>query len=324
MQNLSTAYKSVQNFWQNLLGGYRYGFQGQEEDDEIKNVEGSSYDFGARIYDPKIGRWLSGDTKYKDYETPYAGMANNPILFLDPDGRDVIVGVRYPTSNRSWFATGHMVIYVSTYKSVQIEEEVNGKTVTNTYYKSTGMLGYEFYPGGVVGILYKGEELEDDRGTNTAEIEVDIDKGRTINGVQYFTYDEIDEEMKMHDKANEYYEAQISNGGESLYNHLSNNCTTSVLDLLEAGGFIDDARNFGLTKATVFGKEFSAPTPNQVMLDLVSKKGHTIKPINVSAMAFMTKKDAEEYLKADIEYNVKGEKSGEKLQKHSSIKDSGN
>ena len=39
--------------------GYRYGFNGMEKDDEIHNSEGTSYDFGARIYDARIGRWLS-------------------------------------------------------------------------------------------------------------------------------------------------------------------------------------------------------------------------------------------------------------------------
>jgi RHS repeat-associated protein len=39
---------------------YRYGFGGHEKDDEIKG-EGNSLDFGARIYDPRLGRWLSVD-----------------------------------------------------------------------------------------------------------------------------------------------------------------------------------------------------------------------------------------------------------------------
>ncbi len=33
---------------------YRYGFNGMEKDDEIKG-NGNSYDFGARIYDPRVG-----------------------------------------------------------------------------------------------------------------------------------------------------------------------------------------------------------------------------------------------------------------------------
>ena len=36
-------------------GGYRYGFNGQEKE----TAEGSSIDYGARVYDVRIGRWLS-------------------------------------------------------------------------------------------------------------------------------------------------------------------------------------------------------------------------------------------------------------------------
>src|SRR5690554_1271658 len=42
--------------------GYRYGFNSMERDDEIKG-KGNSYDFGARMYDPRVGRWLSVDPK---------------------------------------------------------------------------------------------------------------------------------------------------------------------------------------------------------------------------------------------------------------------
>ena len=47
---------------------YRYGFQGQEKDNEIKG-EGNSYDFGARMLDPRVGRWFAKDPNAKDY--PY-------------------------------------------------------------------------------------------------------------------------------------------------------------------------------------------------------------------------------------------------------------
>src|SRR5690606_36422730 len=41
-------------------GGYRYGFNGMEKDNEVKG-KGNSYDFGARMYDSRLGRWLSID-----------------------------------------------------------------------------------------------------------------------------------------------------------------------------------------------------------------------------------------------------------------------
>jgi RHS repeat-associated protein len=46
---------------------YRYGFNGMEKDDEIKG-EGNSLDFGARIYDPRLGRWLSEETIFRGLE----------------------------------------------------------------------------------------------------------------------------------------------------------------------------------------------------------------------------------------------------------------
>ncbi len=43
-----------------LSGGYRYGFNGKENDNEVKGT-GAQYDYGFRIYDPRLGRFLSVD-----------------------------------------------------------------------------------------------------------------------------------------------------------------------------------------------------------------------------------------------------------------------
>ena len=70
-------------------GDYRYGFNGMEKDDEIKNLGGTSLDFGSRVYDPRLGRWLSLDPLQAKlpYLTPYNFVANNPIRFIDVDGQ---------------------------------------------------------------------------------------------------------------------------------------------------------------------------------------------------------------------------------------------
>lgn len=68
---------------------YRYGFNGMEKDDEIAG-SGNNYDFGARIYDSRIGRWTSTDPLLKNYISPYNFSKNNPVIYLDPDGRDEV------------------------------------------------------------------------------------------------------------------------------------------------------------------------------------------------------------------------------------------
>jgi RHS repeat-associated protein len=66
---------------------YRYGFNGMEKDDEMKG-SGKSYDFGARIYDPRLGRWLAVDNYREGYPnlSTYNFAANSPLIFLDIDG----------------------------------------------------------------------------------------------------------------------------------------------------------------------------------------------------------------------------------------------
>jgi len=61
-----------------------YKFSAKELDGET----GYSY-FGARYYDPNISIWLSVDPLSDKYpgHSPYVYTLNNPIMFIDPDGR---------------------------------------------------------------------------------------------------------------------------------------------------------------------------------------------------------------------------------------------
>ena len=66
---------------------YRYGYNGKESDNEIKG-EGLQYDYGFRVYDPRLGKFLSQDPLFASYPwyTPYQFAGNNPIRFIDLDG----------------------------------------------------------------------------------------------------------------------------------------------------------------------------------------------------------------------------------------------
>jgi len=68
-------------------GDYRYGFQGQEMDDEIKG-EGNSINYKFRMHDPRVGRFFSRDPLFKEYawNSPYAFSENRVIDGIDFEG----------------------------------------------------------------------------------------------------------------------------------------------------------------------------------------------------------------------------------------------
>ena len=76
----------------NLLVDYRFGFNGMEKDNEVKGI-GNSLDFGARIYDSRLGRWLSMDPLQVKYPalTPYNFVGNSPLRLVDKDGREIFL-----------------------------------------------------------------------------------------------------------------------------------------------------------------------------------------------------------------------------------------
>ncbi len=101
---------------------YRYGFNGKENDNEAKG-DGNQQDYGMRIYDPRLVRFLSVDPITKKYPelTPYQFASNRTIDGIDLDGLE--------------YATFH--IYVN-FKSGYV---TSIKTVTDYDLKSKSSMG---------------------------------------------------------------------------------------------------------------------------------------------------------------------------------------
>ncbi|MDR6969672.1 RHS repeat-associated protein, partial [Flavobacterium arsenatis] len=78
---------------------YQYKYNGKEFQDELSL---NWYDYGARNYDPAIGRWMNMDPmagKWDSY-SPYNYTLNSPLFFVDPNGEDVYLFYYVKSDNK--------------------------------------------------------------------------------------------------------------------------------------------------------------------------------------------------------------------------------
>ena len=72
----------------------KYLYNGKELQDDKMTAEALNlYDYGARFYDPQIGRWTTPDPlaeKYFNWSS-YVYVINNPIKIIDPNGEDIYI-----------------------------------------------------------------------------------------------------------------------------------------------------------------------------------------------------------------------------------------
>ena len=68
---------------------YRFGYQGQEKDDEVKG-EGNSLNYEYRMHDPRVGRFFTVDPLFKNYahNSPYAFSENRVLDGIELEGRE--------------------------------------------------------------------------------------------------------------------------------------------------------------------------------------------------------------------------------------------
>lgn len=84
------------------------------------------YDYGARFYDPQIGRWIESDPKAESYQyiSPYNYVENNPTKYIDPNGEDFAI---YFEKDKS----GNFVVRITATYYVQKGDDNSKKSATN-------------------------------------------------------------------------------------------------------------------------------------------------------------------------------------------------
>jgi RHS repeat-associated protein len=98
----------------------------------------TGYDYrGARFYDADLARFLSTDPLAADYPnlSPYAYVANNPIMYIDPDGRKIL-----PHNKKADDAVARLAYRYGAILKVGDPADDGGVYSTGEYYTSSNNL----------------------------------------------------------------------------------------------------------------------------------------------------------------------------------------
>ncbi|MEE0912733.1 MAG: RHS repeat-associated core domain-containing protein, partial [Paludibacteraceae bacterium] len=235
---------------------YRHGFTGHEKESDL--AEGI-YTTEYRLYDARVGRWLSVDPLFEKYVgmSPYNYCMLNPVMMVDPDGRSLAV-LQAPEGAAG---AGHLAILI---QNEDRKWALYSKNGTNER-------------GGI-----KGENVTEDNFVEGGKRP--IDKGQhTFDTVEEFlnsTENPIDE-----DGERQYTEAFVIECGPEIdreaeigaksvldedYDVLDSNCAQVVQAALKRADFNDgseEKHSIDFEKGPIkIHKEFSTPNlrPNKI------------------------------------------------------------
>jgi RHS repeat-associated protein len=109
---------------------YRFGFNGKENDNEVYG-EGNFQDYGMRMYDTRLGRFISVDPLTRKYPelTPYQFASNGPISGIDLDGLET-ADPKQKDNNA----------HVSVFKAFEVSQTMGLKTALITFGQFTQFL----------------------------------------------------------------------------------------------------------------------------------------------------------------------------------------
>ncbi|MBI2795025.1 MAG: hypothetical protein HYX66_10300 [Ignavibacteria bacterium] len=269
---------------------YRYGFNGKENDNEVKGA-GNQQDYGFRIYDPRVGRFLSVDPLTREYPwyTPYQFAGNTPIQAIDRQGKDAFLVIWFAKSDDG--SIGHTALVVENYKTITKKVVENGRTVTMTEKVPDGTYQYfDLWPEKPVDktelqtgvksdyntkVLFSLEDftLNDPSVSGERGKVSELGEGRAPDAVVRFTLDAASTES-IEAKGNMLVE------GNNQYNASFNNCTTFAIKTLNVavpslnGEEYLDAPWF---MEMIGLKDTMAKTPNQAYRDATKIPGSSIE-----------------------------------------------
>ena len=244
---------------------YRYGFQGQEKDDEIKG-EGLSVNYKHRMHDPRVGRFFAVDPLFKKYAyySPYVFSGNRVIDAIDLEGSQpkqkrqsntTVVDNVTVTKNGAIVDKVEKLISINRQGHYMVEENVTtGKKTIITGYEGSALVQYK------VRYTY-------------------IPRPSSENGLQYYKKTTIVEFTKPAIKENPYEPGEDDGGEDDV------STSTSIIvggKTIEAGKSVTldlpiPLTSVGEVKGPFFKKQliesYVAYSPEKIVSDLKTQLG---------------------------------------------------
>ncbi len=131
-------------------------FNGKEEQrQEFSDGSGLEWtDFGARMYDNQIMRWMVPDPHADRYPgmSPFSSFGNNPLFFTDPDGRDIIPA-------KSFLASSYGAVYKNLRKSNAAYNSILSKYATSKSYNFSLFYGDTKVNAGALATTWTSQQI---------------------------------------------------------------------------------------------------------------------------------------------------------------------
>jgi RHS repeat-associated protein len=264
----------------------RFTYRDKEYDNEL---EQNLYYFGARYYDPYIGRFISRDP-VKDYLNPYSYCGNEPINQIDPNGMEM------STAPSAIYGTVHKAMVMNLMYSVYV----------NGYDTGILTLGANSSLDAVYDVLH-GDDMSWEAMQRATAIEKEIWIYRTVNelwkcflwkcfGIRSLNDEEVEAVLKLNEKcydmgaiSNEIYEFTeefVKSGGIWLIDD------KSVLGLTM---FVNDDKAFVFINKTFFTEHIMSDNISDQLLGMTvvyHEMGHANRDLTF---------DEDRYFMADVE-----------------------